>query len=165
MTEPSEPTPATESIGTEPDVDDVDESTHDPRVREAMKKLRSENHSLRTRLRDREEQLGASAAREAVHHRAAVERIAASAGLIDPSDIWAAQPDPGAFVDEQFQDVVSDKVVEVAKDLIRRKPHLAKPAAGPPPTDRPLESLRSGARAQESVTKPSWSTALRGGGA
>ena len=49
MTEPTaQPTPADDS-----DADDttIEDSALDPRTREAFKKLRSENHSLRTRLR------------------------------------------------------------------------------------------------------------------
>lgn len=155
MTEPvGEPIP-----DTEPDAEDI-ESTLDGRTRDAFKKLRSENHSLRTRLRDSEEQVGIASARLAAHHKAVIEAAAKAAGLIDPSDFTVHHPDPGEFVDE-FADVVPDKVTAAAQALLEAKPYLGRPS-GPPPSQRPIESLRSGARPEEPTTAPSWSTALRG---
>ncbi len=154
MTEPIEPTP-------EPNAEDVDESTLDERARAAMQKLRSENRSLRSRLRDSEEQVGIASARLTAHHKAVIEAAAKAAGLIDPSDFTVHHPDPNEFVDE-FADVVPDKVTEAVQALLEAKPYLGRPA-GPPPTDRPLEGLRPGARAPEDKTPaPTWSTALRG---
>ena len=78
MTEPNEPndqpTPADDN-----DADDttIEDSALDPRTREAFKKLRSENHSLRTRLRDSEEQVG--------------DRLRAAVGAPPPGDRGRSQ--------------------------------------------------------------------------
>ena len=165
MTEPNEPndqpTPADDN-----DADDttIEDSALDPRTREAFKKLRSENHSLRTRLRDSEEQVGIASARLSAHHRQVIAAAAKAAGLIDPTDFTAAHPDPSEFLDE-FHEVVGDKVAEAAKALIAAKPYLARPPSGPPPTERPIEGLRPGARAPEDkVPAPTWASAIRGTG-
>ena len=51
-----------------------------------------------------------------------------------------------AYVDDEFAGMVNaDKVVEKVKQLIRDKPHLGKQLSSPPPTNRPIEGLRSGA--------------------
>jgi hypothetical protein len=148
---------------------DLDDTDLDPRTREAFRKLRSENRSLRARLHEREdrlhereEQIGAAAAREAVHHRAVVEAAAKAAGLIDGSDIWSAHPDPTEFLDE-FADVVPDRVAEATRALFEAKPYLARPV-GAPPTERPIEGLRSGARPEEPAAKPAWAGAIKGTG-
>jgi hypothetical protein len=78
---------------------ELEESSLDPRVRETFKKLRSENHSLRTRLRESEDQVGIAAARLGAHHKAVIEAAARAAGLIDPSDFTDRHPDPAEFVD------------------------------------------------------------------
>jgi len=140
---------------------DVDDSTLDDRTRDALKKLRQENHSLRTRLRDSEEQVGIASARLTAHHRAVIEAAAKAAGLLDPSDFTAHHPDPNEFVDE-FADVVPDRVTEAARALLEAKPHLAAPPAGRPPTDRPLKSLRGGATPEDKPKPaPSWSSVIR----
>jgi hypothetical protein len=100
MTEPEQTTPEPEPV------DDDDDSMFDDRAREALTKLRKENHGLRSRLRDSEEQVGIASARLSAHHKSVIESAAKAAGLIDGSDIWSAQPDPNAFLDEQFHDVV-----------------------------------------------------------
>lgn len=127
----------------------------------AMRKVRREAAELRKRNRELEEQLEGAAARETAHQRAMVEHAAAAAGMIDPSDFLAVHPDPSEFADE-FHNVVGDRVAEAAAALIASKPHLGRPV-GAPPTDRPLEGLRPGARAPEDKKPaPSWATALRG---
>jgi hypothetical protein len=160
MTEPTDdPTPATE-----PDAEDIgDESTLDPKMRDAFKKLRSENRRLRTRLRDSEEQVGIASARLSAHHRAVVAAAAKAAGMIDGEDLLSVY-DPNEFLDEQFADVVDDKVVEATRALLDAKPYLGRPV-GPPPTDRPVEGLRSGARPADKPKSASWATAIRGSGA
>jgi hypothetical protein len=163
MTTPNEPTPVDE-----PDELDDDEQVFDMR---AVRKLRRENSSLRSRihdfeeqLRDRDEQIGAQAAREAAHQRSVIEAAARAAGLIDPSDFLAAHPDPSEFIDAEFRDVLPDKVAEAAAALLEAKPYLGRPV-GAPPSDRPLEALRSGARPADKPKPASWTTAIRGGGA
>jgi hypothetical protein len=156
----TEPTPEASSDHS-PESDEIDDDALDPRARDAMRKLRRECQSLRGRLKDSEEQLGA-AAREAAHQRVVVEAAAKAAGLIDGSDIWSAHPDPSEFIDEQFADIVPDRVAEATKALITAKPYLARPV-GVPPTDRPLEGLGAGARAPEDAKPaPTWHSALRG---
>jgi hypothetical protein len=161
MTEPTPDNIEPDTVTPEPEPDDVNDDELDPRALAALQKLRRENQSLRSRLHEREEQVGAQAAREAVHHKAVIEAAAAQAGFIDPSDFTLAYPDPAPFLDEQFQDVVGDRVTEAARALLEQKPHLGRPV-GAPPTERPIEGLRSGA-APELKEKPiSWSSALRG---
>ena len=163
MTEPmpevaEEPAPELIAHGqeTEPDDDELD-----PRARAAMQKLRRENQSLRTRMHEYEETLGAAAARETARDRAEVERIA-SEHLVEAADIWRAQPDIQAFYDDEFHQITRDRVVETAKALVAEKPHLARPNTAPPPSDRPIEGLRPGARAEEKPQPVTWSSALRG---
>lgn len=128
----------------------------------AARKLRSENKSLRDRLRTTETDLEAAVTRLAAAQHAEVERLAAE-HLVDPSDIWRAQPDLAAFTDEEFRSITADRVVETAKALIAEKPHLAKPVTPTaPPTDRPIEGLRSGARPEATPTETTWAQALRG---
>ena len=161
MTEPIEtPTPtggdaAVDTSAPEPEADDG------PMTLAEAKKLRRENQSLRTRLHESEEQIGAAAAREAARDRAEVERIAAE-HLIDATDIWRAQPDLAAYYDSEFHEITKDRVVETAKALAAEKPHLAKPNTAPPPTDRPIEGLRTGSAPEPKQESFSWSSALRG---
>jgi hypothetical protein len=149
----TEPTPPVD--------DELEEEKLDPRTREALRKLRAENKSLRSRLRDSEEQIGAQAAREAAHQRAVVAAAATAAGLIDDEDLLSRH-DPSEFLDEQLADVMPHKVAAATKALLDEKPYLGRPV-GAPPTDRPIEGLRSGARAPEDKTPtPSWYSALHG---
>jgi hypothetical protein len=145
-TEPNEPTPAP--------VDDVDEhdDVDEPQTIEQARKLRAENRSLRNRLRALEEEYGAASAVLSAMQLAEVKRVAAEV-LHDPDDLLAHQPDMAQYFDDEFTSMISaDKVTERAKELIAGKPHLAKPPTAPPPTDRPIESLRPGARGQGAGT-------------
>src|SRR4051812_23908664 len=97
MTEPApkgeqEIEPAAEDAAPEPDDDNLD-----PKALAALSKLRRENQSLRSRLHEREEEVGAQAARETVHHLATIEAAAKAAGFIDPTDFTLANPDPSPF--------------------------------------------------------------------
>ena len=69
----------------EPEVDDG------PMTLAEAKKLRRENQSLRTRLHESEEQIGAAAAREAARDRAEAERIA-SEHLVDATESGVRNP-------------------------------------------------------------------------
>ena len=148
-----EPTPVTEEV----EVGDDDE----PIDMAAVRKIRREAANLRARMHELEEQLGAAAARETARDRAEVERIAGE-HLVDPGDIWRAQPDLTAYYDGEFHEITRDRVIETAMALAREKPHLARPQAAPPPTDRPLEGLRSGAAPEVKEQPISWSSALHG---
>ena len=47
-----------------------------------------------------------------------VAAAAAQAGLIDGNDLFLAHPDPDEFLDEQFREVVGDRVAEATKELL-----------------------------------------------
>ena len=162
MTEPTEPTPAEEHRDDNTTFPDADDSLDLPQNLDQARKLRSENKNLRERLHIAETEREAAITRLAAADRREVERHAATV-LIDPSDIWQ-QADTSAFFDDEFKDIVGDKVVEAAKAVIAAKPHLAKPPTAPPPTDRPIEGLRGGAAPEAKPTTPSWATAIRGQG-
>jgi hypothetical protein len=162
MTEPiDEPTPATEPDAEDTALpDDGDDEVQDLR---AMRRLRTENKRLRHELREAQENYGSAAARLAAAQRREAERIAGEV-LHEGSDLWRVDPElQQEFYDEEFGEVTRDRVVEAAKALAADKPHLGRPPAGPPPTDRPLEGLRGGARPEEPTPAPSWASALRGG--
>ena len=128
----------------------------------AVRKLRREAQALRRKNHELEEQLGAAAAREGAHQIAVVAAAAKAAGMIDPSDFLAAHPNVDEFLDEQFNDVLPDKVAEATAALLESKPYLGRPV-GPPPSARPVEGLKPGARAREDESPaPSWTQALRG---
>jgi hypothetical protein len=138
---------------------------------EEARKLRSENASLRRRLHERDEQYNTLQAehegtmtRLGQLERAEIERIAGE-HLIDATDVWQAQPDVQAFYDEEYKQIVSDKVVETAKSIIAAKPHLARPQSAPPPSERPIEGLRPGAAPETKSKTPTWASAIRGTGA
>jgi hypothetical protein len=90
-----------------------------------------------------------------------------------PSDVWQAQSDPDAFLDEEYGTVDAAKVAEAAQSLTEQKPHYAADKrVAPPPSDRPIEGLRGGATpADFKKAQPSWADAIRartttmGGGA
>ena len=82
--------------------------------------------------------------------------------LVEGQDIWRAQPDMDAFIDEQFHEITRDRVVETAKQLASEKPHLARPNVSPPPSQQPIESLRPGASPEVKPKPTTWAGALRG---
>ena len=154
-----EPEPAPDTADTS---DDVADDELDPRTRAYVTKLKKEAQQQRARARDAEELVGAAAAREDVHTREQIAQAAAAAGLINGEDLFLAHPDPNEFLDEQFKDVIGDRVAEAAKTLLERKPYLGRPV-GAPPSDRPLEGLRPGASPEPKPSKkPDWSAALHG---
>ena len=138
----TEPTPD-ETVPDDTSVDEVDDSTLDPRARDALRKARNEARNLRTRLRESESTHESDLARLAAHERSVIEQAVKAAGFYDASDFLALHPDTSDFVDE-FHEVVPDRVAEAAKAILDAKPYLGRPV-GPPPTDRPIEGLRSGA--------------------
>ena len=157
-----EPEPRSEAFAATADEQaEVDDDALDPRTRAALSKLRRENHSLRSRLHESEEQVGAAAARETQRQRADIEAIAAE-HLVEGQDIWRAQPDMDAFIDEQFHEITRDRVVETAKQLASEKPHLARPNVSPPPSQQPIESLRPGASPEVKPKPTRGAGALRG---
>ena len=127
------------------------------------RKLRRESAALRARAKAAEDDNERLITQNAALSRREVEHAAASV-LYDPSDVWRVDPDvQQSFYDEQFGEVVGDKVREAAAALAASKPHLAKPPTAPPPSDRPIEGLRAGARVEEKPVAPTWHSALHGG--
>ena len=173
MTEPTrEPEPrseawtATAEPKLESDTNNDDEQLVDMKQ---VRKLRNENARLRHRLKEVEASMGSeresTLARLAAYEREAVERAAATT-LIDGEDIWRYTDEATqAEFNDAFGAIVADNVVAAAKRVIAARPHLARPPSTPPPTDRPIESLRPGATPNTGEKKPapSWHTALRGG--
>jgi hypothetical protein len=133
------------------------------KVRHEAASLRRDRDGLRTRVHELEEQLGAAAAREAASQRRDAERVAGEI-LHDPTDIWRVSAEvQQSFYDEQFGDITADNIVAAAKQLASEKPHLARPPSGPPPSQRPIETLRPGASQQDTPPPATWHTAIRGG--
>ena len=142
-TEPQEPATAQEAEGTEEEPFDAD------RARKAINKKNAENKSLRDRLKELEplaakakefedaqkseqerlnEQLTAAQERAAKAVRAAVsskvEALAAKT-FADPEDAAGAL-DLAAYVDEDGQ-IDTDGIKRDLDDLLKRKPHWARP--------------------------------------
>ena len=126
---------------------------------EAARKLRSENRNLRSRLKAAEEGHEANLAIQANHERAIIEAAAKAAGFYDPDDFIALHPDASDLVDE-FGTVIGDKVADAARAVLEKKPYLGRSLR--PPSDRPIESLRSTYEPEKKPT-PTWAQALRGG--
>ena len=92
--------------------------------------------------------------------RAEVERLAGSE-LIDPADLWTAHPEVDGFLTDDGT-IDAAKVTEAAQAITTAKPHLAaEKKTQRPPSDRPIESLRSGAMPDTQTTQPTWADALR----
>jgi hypothetical protein len=108
-----------------------------------------------------EEQYEATIAQLATLQRTEIERIGGEI-LVDGGDLYRHGADEETVYDEQFHQLMPDRVREAARAIAEARPHLAKRDVGPPPTERPIESLRSGARAEENTPAPSWYTAIRG---
>jgi hypothetical protein len=160
MSEPIEPTPVLEDAVLEDATDDDDDEILDMK---AVRKLRSENRNLQSRLHEVQSGYERIVTQHGALLRRGVEQEAEKY-LYDANDIWRADPDTQKeFYDEQFGDIIGDRVAEAARAIAASKPHLARPPQGPPPTDRPLEGLRGGASPEDKPPAPSWYTALRGG--
>lgn len=133
-----------------------------PENLEAARKLRTENKRLRERLREMEGNYESAITRLGVLQHNEIERAAAE-HLVDASDIWSAQSDPAAFLDDEYSLVDPEKVAEAAKTLLADKPHLGTNynPTPPPPTNRPIEGLRPGAAPlAEPQPTPTWGSVL-----
>jgi hypothetical protein len=151
--EPTAPEPADDSVP-----DDA------PADMASLRKVRHEAATLRAQLREARSTIesleGATARADALEH-AEVERVAAE-HLIDGSDIWRVDADTRqSFFDDEFHSLTRDRIVQAAKRLASEKPHLGRPPSGPPPSDRPIESLHPGASPEEKPVEVTWSSALR----
>jgi hypothetical protein len=162
----------TEPIGEPLDDATIDELADDNVMIDARtaKRLRSEAQRLRHRLREAEANRQAAEdaragdlAKLANYEHRAVEQ-AVEGVLADPSDLWlhTTEEQQQAWVDQQFGEVIPDAARDAARALIESRPHLAKRTT-PPPTDRPVESLRPGTSPEQTKpATPSWAAALRG---
>lgn len=175
MTEVNEPIgePIPEPVGEGSELDDetIDELADDdaPADMRTVRRMRAEAKKLRHRLRESEanrvseqEARAGDLARLAELEKREVERAAGTV-LIDPNDLWLhTDAKTQSEFNDEFGAIVGDRVVEAAKRLAAERPHLAKPNAERPPSDRPIEGLRPGA-SPESTPKPlSWSSAIHG---
>jgi hypothetical protein len=138
-----------------------------PVTMESLRKMRHEAAGLRAQLKEARATIesleGATARADALEH-AEIERVAAE-HLIDGADIWRVDTDTRqSFFDDEFHAITRDRIVEAAKKLASEKPHLGRLPSGPPPSDRPIESLRLGASPEEKSVPITWSSALHGTG-
>lgn len=160
MTEPTADTnpPASAPSGTSDGPSD--DSLELPQNLDQARNLRSENRNLRQRMKAAEEGLEQAAARLQAMQRVEVERLAAT-DLIDPTDVWIAHSDVDGFLTEEGT-IDPQRVAEAAQAITSAKPHLAaEKKVGRPPTDRPVEGLRPGARPDAHVSQPTWADAIR----
>lgn len=141
------------------DDDDVDDDEPVTDMK-GLRKLRNEAKRLRHLLRESEANRASDLARIAAYEKRAVE-AAASAVLVDPTDLWVHTDEATqrSFNDE-FGSITADRVVEAAKKLAAERPHLAKTQR--PPSNQPIESLRSGAMPAEDKKPATWYGAIHG---
>lgn len=150
--EPSQPAPEPQQAP----ADEGDDSTaHDLHK---ARQIRSENHNLRTRLRDTEaERDGLRAVADGLR-RGEVERLAA-AELQDARDLLDRH-DVSEFLDDSGH-VDPAKVSAAARALIADRPHTAAPpVVTAPPSNRPIESLTAGASPTRKPDATTWHGAL-----
>jgi hypothetical protein len=155
----TEPTPDAPDANATPDVGTADDSLDLPQNLDQAKNLRSENRALRQRMKAAEEGFEQASAQLTAMRRNEVERVAAD-HLVDPSDFWNAHTDVDGFLTEAGT-VDPARVTEAAQEITAVKPHLAAPQKiTAPPSDRPVEGLRSGARPDARTSGPTWAEAI-----
>lgn len=155
MTEPIDAPPADEAPA-----ESTDDSLDLPQNLDQARNLRSENKNLRLRMKAAEEALEQTSTRLTAMQRYEVERIAGT-DLIDPADVWTANPDVGGFLADDGT-VDAQRVAEAAQSITSAKPHLAaEKKVAPPPSNRPVEGLRSGVRPDGQTSQPTWAGAIR----
>lgn len=156
--------PASPRGADSPEIEDtdtggLDNSGYPEEAIAEIRKVRNEAKKLRARLREAESAASAAAAALEAMRRTEVQRLAAE-HLIDGTDIWTAQTTVEELLSEDGT-IDAGKVAETAAAITAAKPHLAAPnTAARPPTDRPIESLRSGASPDRPPQKPDWFSAL-----
>lgn len=165
MTEPITPASMPASIDTPDTEPEPPEAERPPRTMEwfenEVKKLRKESATYRTKLREAEATIEKATAQLSAMWHSEIERIA-SQNLRDGSDVWQVQSDPAAFIGNNGA-IDPEKVTQAAQELIESKPHYqAERKTAPPPTDRPIESLRGGASPGnlQPPQKPQWSDVI-----
>ncbi|MET7924729.1 hypothetical protein ABZT43_12185 [Streptomyces sp. NPDC005349] len=169
-TEPQEPAPAPEAEGSEEEPFDAE------RAKKAINKKNAEAKALRDRLKELEplarkakeledaqkseqerltEQLTAAESRiKAVQQRAVQSevRALASAEFADPDDAHAFL-DLDAFVDDDGE-IDAAGIREGLTDLLKRKPHLAKPIDNSPRRPAPDRTQGSSGNGNRSTSDP-----------
>jgi hypothetical protein len=157
MTEPTSSPAPTEAPVEQPQSDSLSLTEN----LEAAKRLRSENKTQRERAKAAETELEATKAQLAAMRRTEVERLA-GAELIDPADLWNAHADVAEFLTDDGT-IDAGLVNEAAQAITAAKPHLAaEKKTSPPPSDRPVEGLRSGATPDTRPSPaPTWAEAIR----
>lgn len=170
-TEPQEPTPAPEAEGAEEEPFDAE------RAKKAINKKNAEAKALRERLKELEplarkakeledaqkseqerlsEQLTAAQQRiQAVQQRAvrAEVRALAAAEFADPDDAHAFLP-LDSFVGEDGE-IDTDGIRDGLADLLKRKPHLAKPVDNSPRAPRADRTQGSSGNGNRTPNEPS----------
>lgn len=163
MTEPAEaPTdnPTPDVAQNYAPAEAADDSLELPQNLDQARNLRSENKNLRLRMKAAEEALEQTSTRLTAMQRYEVERLA-GADLIDPADVWTANPDVGGFLTDDGT-VDTQRVADAAQAITTAKPHLAvEKKTPPPPSNRPIESLKRGASAHDPSPQPTWADAIR----
>lgn len=125
----------------------------------AARKIRSENRSLRLRMRDAETERDGLRSVVDNLRRSEVERLAA-AELHDARDLLDRH-ELDDFLDEGGH-VDPARVRAAAGALIGERPHLAAPpVVTKPPTDRPIEGLIPGGSPVRKPESTTWYSAMR----
>lgn len=149
--------------------DDIADDNDEVLDMRGVRKLRNEAKRLRHLLREEQE----NRASEQKHRESDLARIAAfekrevereaSQVLIDAEDIWRhTDLETQQTFNNEFGEIVGERVVEAAKRLASERPHLARPNTSPPPSDRPLEGLKPGASPEPEKKPATWHAAIRG---
>lgn len=150
------PSPA-DMPATTPAPNDEPNELHDL---ERARQLRSENKTLRGRAKDAEAERDTLRGRVEAMQRSEITRVAGDF-LTDPDDIFHSGASIADFLDDDGN-VDPAMVMNSSTDLIGEHPHWAKGYAGhKPPSNRPVESLKSGADAPYwKPAAPSWSDVI-----
>ena len=124
-----------------------------------VRKLRSEAKGLRTRAQIAEDERDGLRTVVDGLRKAEVERLAATE-LRDARDLLDRHPNVAEFIDEHGH-VDAERVIG-AREIAADRPHYARDQVlTAPPTDRPVEGLRSGASPDRKIESPGWAGAIR----
>ncbi|MGH3954170.1 MAG: hypothetical protein ACRDTI_09070 [Mycobacterium sp.] len=129
---PAAPAPVATPVVDDDEDDDEDDDQLDSRSRRNMRRLRSENKTLRTRAKDSDAHLERAEAAE-------LQLLCLTHGITDPADIAIVQ---SAGTPEARQ----ASAVRLGAHLKAATPaEPVAPVVTPPPTNRPIETLTPGA--------------------
>jgi hypothetical protein len=126
ITEPDAPTDTSESLSEPPTTgQDASDADHDPDGRSQSR----EAARYRTQLRDTEAERDSLREQLDRYQRGEVERVAASAGLAVPSDVWLHGADLSTLRGDSGE-IDTETVTGLVADLIRDRPGLRAPVNG-----------------------------------